>query len=97
MATENVRQPDSAHHVERIDLARQALNQIEVLVDVAQEQAAGGGGDPDLMLGLLGRVRQMTDAAVALLVDVVDGDEQSGELVQSKRSEILGRREASHV
>lgn len=81
---------------EQIELALHALNQIGALLPFAQFQAHEGV-DPEALLGMLGRIRQMNDAVMALLVDVVDGGKQSDELVQSKRLEILGRREVSHV
>lgn len=98
MADKSLNQSGGARpDLERIELARQALHQIEALLPIAQRQADAGGGEPDAMLGLLGRIRQMNDTAMALLLDVVDGGDSSGDFVQSKRVEVLGRREASHA
>lgn len=97
MTLSMVRQANHNPDLERIELARQALHQIEALLPIAQRQADAGGGEPDAMLGLLGRIRQMNDTAMALLLDVIDGGEASDDFVQSKRVEVLGRREVSHV
>lgn len=81
--------PDQA----RKDLALKALYQIEALLPIAQRQADDGTIEPDAMLGLLGRIRQMNDAAMTLLGDA-DG---AGDLVESTREAVLGRREVVHV
>ena len=96
MALSNVRQPNFTLDLNRIELAQRALHQIEALLPIAQRQADTGGGESDAMLGLLGRICEMNDVAMELLLDVVDGSEPSDDFVQRKRVEILGRREVSH-
>lgn len=80
--------PDQA----RIDLALKALYQIEALLPILQRRADKSGDEPDAMLGLLGRVRQMNDAAMTLLSDADDDD-----LIESTREAVLGRREVDHA
>ena len=80
--------------LERVELALKALYQIEALLPMAQRQADEGVEGPDTMLGLLGRIRQMNDAAMSLLAPDADKD---GELVERWRIAVLGRRETSHV
>ncbi|MBX9793210.1 MAG: hypothetical protein K2Y02_02810 [Burkholderiaceae bacterium] len=53
---------------ERIELALQALHQIECLLPIAQQQVEAGSS-PDAMLGLLGQMRDMNDAATVLIAD----------------------------
>ena len=77
----------------RMDLALRALHQIDSLLPIAQLQADEGASEPDAMLGLLGRIRKMNDAAMTLLGDA-DG---AGDLVESTREAVLGRREVVHV
>jgi hypothetical protein len=96
MARSNVRQPNITPDLERIELARQALHQIEALLPMAQRMADSGEGEPDAMLGLLGRIDQMNEVAMSLLTEVVDTDSQSEGSVLRSRLAVLGRKEASN-
>ena len=93
MATPILIQQNPALDAARIDLALKALHQIEALVPMAQAQADAGGDYPDLMLGLLGRIKEMNDAAMAL-IGVSDPLDES-ELVEH-RLHVLGRKEAAN-
>ena len=75
---------------ERIDLALKALHQIDGLLPIAQSQA-DRGGEPDVMLGLLGRIRQMNSIATELLLG--SGERDDDKLIERNRVEVLGRRE----
>lgn len=92
MATGIVDQPNRTIDPERIELAFKALSQIDALLPHAQRMADEGGNEPDALLGLLGRIRQMNDAASRLL----DYAESDDEVIEHTRVEILGRREAHH-
>lgn len=96
MVRSTVRQPNFTPDLERIELARQALYQIEALLPLAQSMADSGEGEPDAMLGLLGRMDQMNEVAMTLLTEVVDTDSQSVGNVLRSRLAVLGRKEASN-
>jgi len=71
-----------------IELALQALNQVDALLPIAQLRAHAGGDDA--LLAMLGRIRQMNTSATHLLID---GDTDT----QSERVIILGAAEVNHV
>lgn len=77
--------------LERVELARQAMFQIEALLPIAQRIANDGSGEPDAMLGLLGRIEQMNDLALTLLNEVADADERREGVVERVRRAVLGR------
>jgi hypothetical protein len=90
--------PDKALHqiealdAERVDLTLKALHQIDSLLPIAQCQA-DRGGEPDLMLGLLGRIQQMNSVATELLLG--SGERDDDNLIERNRVEVLGRREGA--
>lgn len=72
------------------ELARQALYQIEALVPVAQT-GANKGVEPELLLGLLGRIEAMNHIAMSLLTDEPN---LHAEKIAEARAAIFGRRSA---
>ena len=93
MASQTLDQPTATVAPDRIKLVIQALHQIDALLPIAQRMADESGNEPDALLGLLGRIRQMNDAASRLL----DHAEIDDDVVRHTRLQILGRWEASHV
>ncbi|OYT99318.1 MAG: hypothetical protein CFE40_05500 [Burkholderiales bacterium PBB1] len=76
----------------RRDLALKALHQVDALLPILQRQADDGTIEPDAMLGLLGRIRQMNDAAMTLLGDAGG----AGDLVERLQEAVFGHREMAH-
>lgn len=83
---------DTTFDQARMDLALRALHQIDALLPLAQLQADEGTCEPDVMLGLLGRIFEMNHAAMVLL----DPSGCNADLFESTREAVFGRREMNH-
>ncbi len=88
MADSTVDQDTEGVAAECNELARQALYQIEALLPVAQS-GANKGCDPELLLGLLGRIEVMNHIAMSLLTDEPN---LHAEKIAEARAAIFGRR-----